>query len=515
MADESAQDRFQSLVDGFNALTEEYQRVWAKSQALERGLLAARSEFTAFVAQRGVVSKHDLADFPCDAARYNHSPNPASLESTEDWWRRNDVVTDKNALNKIRVAAGFVQLKPSEGVINGRLEKITSTGSSTMPSISESPLEQDFTTSGTPSKLGCPFASMTNRKLGTHAASVVSKYRPNGSITARSSVSRVNGRASSVAQASLQAETKAPEVCGAMELPKMSAVDMESVQGSAVALCPIRFLEKSSPEEIATYFEEHKHELPRSHEVCVKRYQSNADSIRELDAKYGNIVSMLQGLGQKHKPMLPNQPGSEDLDEEEMDRASADRVRKWASDVSNVNVPLGGAEVDDEERKPHFDRPMRDVRIGESPSRPWGIQVPISALEAPRRPSAFEPEVGHDLPKETKTEVVENGQKDGGDGGAGNKKPAGKCPFHFDVPKAVEQSAVEQPPKLENTEKDEPVPQQDGTSKDRDQVRSIFVSPQGTSQPTPAGMTFTGPVFIGYSPEQAVAMLQALKGQRQ
>jgi len=44
MANESAQDRFQSLVDGFNALTEEYQRVWAKSQALERGLLAARSE---------------------------------------------------------------------------------------------------------------------------------------------------------------------------------------------------------------------------------------------------------------------------------------------------------------------------------------------------------------------------------------------------------------------------------------------------------------------------------------
>jgi len=44
MANDGAQDRFQSLVDGFNALTEEYQRVWAKSQALERGLLAARSE---------------------------------------------------------------------------------------------------------------------------------------------------------------------------------------------------------------------------------------------------------------------------------------------------------------------------------------------------------------------------------------------------------------------------------------------------------------------------------------
>jgi len=55
MANDGAQDRFQSLVDGFNALTEEYQRVWAKSQALERGLLAARSEV------RGITS---FSSFP-------------------------------------------------------------------------------------------------------------------------------------------------------------------------------------------------------------------------------------------------------------------------------------------------------------------------------------------------------------------------------------------------------------------------------------------------------------------
>ena len=290
----------------------------------------------------------------------------------------------------------------------------------------------------------------------------------------------------------------------------MPPVDVESVQGSAVAgLCPIRFLEKSSPEEIALYFEEHKHELPRSHEICVKRYQSNAESIRELDAKYGNLVSMIQGLGQKHQPMLPNQP-SEDMEDEE-DRVSADRVRRWASTVSNINVPLGADEEDDEERKPHFDRPMRDVRIGESPSRPWGIQVPISALEKAERPSSVEAEVGQDVPKEARIEAEEKFQKDAGIG-----KPAGKCPFHFDAPKIVEQPIAVDQPKMENTKKNEPVPKQHGIFMDEGQGGPTFVSPQATTPETGsafAGMTITGPVFIGYSPEQAIALLQAMKGQ--
>ena len=53
------------------------------------------------------------------------------------------------------------------------------------------------------------------------------------------------------------------------------------------------------------YFEKHKHELPRSHEVCINRFQSNAQSIEELDRKYGDLVSMIQGLGQKHQDYLP------------------------------------------------------------------------------------------------------------------------------------------------------------------------------------------------------------------
>ena len=43
----------------------------------------------------------------------------------------------------------------------------------------------------------------------------------------------------------------------------------------------------------------------------MRRYQSNEEQIRQLDAKYGNLVSMIQGLGAKHKEMLPEEPGEE------------------------------------------------------------------------------------------------------------------------------------------------------------------------------------------------------------
>jgi len=44
MAAQNSQDRFHSLADGFNTLTEEYQRIWIKSQTLERNLQSARDE---------------------------------------------------------------------------------------------------------------------------------------------------------------------------------------------------------------------------------------------------------------------------------------------------------------------------------------------------------------------------------------------------------------------------------------------------------------------------------------
>jgi len=61
-------------------------------------------------------------------------------------------------------------------------------------------------------------------------------------------------------------------------------------------------MDQHSPEEIAKYFENHKHEIPRSHAICVNRFQRNGESMRQIDEKYGNLVNMIQGLGQKHKP---------------------------------------------------------------------------------------------------------------------------------------------------------------------------------------------------------------------
>ena len=155
-----------------------------------------------------------------------------------------------------------------------------------------------------------------------------------------------------------------------------------SNSGSA-SKCPIRMLDERSPEEIALYFETHKHEIPRSHEVCVKRYQSNAQSIRQLDAKYGSLVNMLHGLGMKHQPMLPVKEDEEDFGE--VDAKSARKVEKWAGDVNKTDAPTStgqdlrdGSILDHDERQPHFNRPLKEIRLGESPSRPWGISVPLA-----------------------------------------------------------------------------------------------------------------------------------------
>jgi len=179
-----------------------------------------------------------------------------------------------------------------------------------------------------------------------------------------------------------------------------------SASGS-VSKCPIRMFDELSPEEVADYFETHKHEIPRSHEICVKRYQSNAQSIRQLDAKYGNLVNMIQGLGMKHQPLLPTKEDEDHFIE--MDSKSMRKVEKWAQHVQKTpesvaaeKNPLnqdgqegaprssskpGPCDVDS--REGHFDRPLREIRVGESPSRPWGISVPAAATIA-RQPQEGE-----------------------------------------------------------------------------------------------------------------------------
>lgn len=231
-----------------------------------------------------------------------------------------------------------------------------------------------------------------------------------------------------------------------------------SAAGSA-SKCPIRFLDQQSPEKVAQYFEEHKHEIPRSHEICVKRYQSNSESIRQLDAKYGNLVSMIQGLGATHQQYLK---------ETDRDRTSVERVEQWAEGVSIKSENFVEEEEDD--RTGHFERSLRDVRLGESPSRPWGIQVPL-AQQPVRSALASEPVMTESPQKSREMEHPTMPAQD----------TRGRCPFGHSKP-----SLSSEKEKVAGTQK-------------------------STSSPTPARteFVFKGPVFFGYSADDAIKMMQA------
>lgn len=223
-----------------------------------------------------------------------------------------------------------------------------------------------------------------------------------------------------------------------------------SITGS-VSKCPIRMLDERSPEEIAEYFEHHKHEIPRSHEICVKRFQSNTESIRQLDAKYGNLVNMIQGLGMKHQPLLPAKDDEEDIPD--VDAKSIKKIEGWADQVkgnpeeADLHSTLLANPSDTDAREGHFDRPLKEVRLGESPSRPWGISVPGAAAISNIIKTEADP-----TPKEPET-----------------KRRRG----------SIAQVAI--PLKGHGT---------GGQNDDKPQ------------------MVFTGPVFIGYPAEQAAALIE-------
>ena len=216
-----------------------------------------------------------------------------------------------------------------------------------------------------------------------------------------------------------------------------------SVTGS-FSKCPIRMLDERPPEEIAEYFETHKHEIPRSHEICVKRYQSNEQSIRQLDAKYGTLVNMIQGLGMKHQPMLHTRESPE------VETKSSGKVEKWADNIkdapgeSETISDVEAGPVAPEEREGHFDRPLKEIRVGESPSRPWGIQVPTNAVH-------LDDQAG----SQSRTPMQE-------------RKSRPSLPKNTGIPNKSVLDQEEEKPR----------------------------------------MVFTGPVFIGYSPEQAADFIK-------
>jgi len=346
-------------------------------------------------------------------------------------------------------------------------EESTSPGMEVLTSVS-TVLEKDFTVEGKKGVLACPFSAKPNQDGGL----------PNGA-------ERVDGSQDPAGAADRTPHKSSDPICAAM------LDDTADPSVSAPSKCPIRFLDKHSPEEIAHYVETHKHSIPRSHEVCVRRYQRNEEQIKKLDAKYGSLVNMVKDLSHLHRPMMP--PSQEEL--KEADSASNKRVEDWTQTVvAGDPEPEDGPEPEPsvgEEREGRFDRPMRDVRVGESPSRPWGISVPLAAGLQQREPS---PRLAEGLVQ------------------AHNESTAPrKCPFDHTkmFPGAAKREDVtEQPARAPKPDVPPPstpqptfvnlpeAPARDGEKGDRPQV--VF--------------NISGPVFIGYPMEQAMEFMKQFQG---
>lgn len=269
-------------------------------------------------------------------------------------------------------------------------------------------LERDFTTPGVQGTLGCPFSKMANQD-----DPIAAEFHQDKNSTASPSTEQRPGQ------------------------------------------CPIRFLGNHSPEEIAKYVENHKHEIPRSHEICVRRYQQNESSARQLDAKYGSLANMIQGLGDKHKAYLPERDRTE-----EPEKDSSQAVEKWAENVSSDAAPVADVAVpaDEEPRLSRFEMPLREVRVGESPSRPWGISVPADKQPSP---SALQSEDGIPQTKPENSHAAADANQ-------------GKCPVDHKQGKAPD------------------LPEAAPAGKDRPSVQIIF----------------SGPVFFGYPADQLATLLQ-------
>ena len=326
-------------------------------------------------------------------------------------------------------------------------------------------LEQDFTTNGVQGNLGCPFSTPGAPPL---------PHTP---------------------------DSKQDPIAAGINADKASVVSVPH-HGPK---CPIRFMDQHSPEEVAQYFEEHKHEIPRSHEICVKRYQQNEASIRQLDAKYGSLVTMIQGLGAKHQPFLPEKDvdGGQQQQADQLDRTSVKAVEEWAGKVdgsseisgSQHSGISGSQHISNDARGRSGEKELKEIRVGESPSRPWGIPVPLdqvtsaSAEEAaaakvpvPRRVSAS----GHDQGEKMGHNAF--GQSNGFDPINVTKQNGG----HMTDAHVLDGGSTKLPA-ASNTQ-----PQQ---------------TPPGFDSKANTGpcIVFNGPVLIGYAPEQAVEFLERLK----
>jgi hypothetical protein len=351
-------------------------------------------------------------------------------------------------------------------------------------SMSTTALEQDFTVGEKKGNLQCPFAkdAAANANKGP-MPETCPDLNPN--------------------------QSEDP-ICVAMYEGEEETSQQGAVNGHQASKCPIRFL--NSPEDIAQYVETHKNEIPRSHEICVRRHQGNEQQVRKLDAKYGNVVSMIEDLSHLHKPMLPGE--ERPRRHSNTSKTSNDRVESWAHAVSSSTDPETPAEPPadlDEDRQSHFDRPLKEVRVGESPSRPWGISVPVYEQS---RNGASHPMSPPPAPVRM-PDPVQSTQTPA--------KPAGKCPFDHTTMNQSAFAGLNITPSPNPPVKNAPVPNaQDPTPvtptkapherhsapENRTFIpQPTFINPDVAKAPNGPQMIFTGPVFIGYPMEQAIQFM--------
>jgi hypothetical protein len=232
-------------------------------------------------------------------------------------------------------------------------------------------------------------------------------------------------------------------------------------------------------------------------------------------------------------------PTNQDEMEEAFEHTSIEMVQNWAKAVSADGIGQEDAAAEEEEdRESRFDRPLKEIRVGESPSRPWGISVPIfdPLLERPfeertaspppapvssehlQRPSgkcplgddkqtegenALSGFVAPETPRPAGKHLFEKNQTrveeapfQSRTAAEMTSSPAGKCPFgHEQKPKETGPRAKDEPAFAMSTQ-------------------PAFINPADLPKPGCNGpqMIFTGPVFIGYPMEQALTFMQQFKG---
>ncbi|KAJ9142140.1 Golgi apparatus membrane protein tvp38 [Pleurostoma richardsiae] len=499
----------QTLVDSFSALADEVQGLIDRKTVLEHKLRYAHEQYQ-ILADKYAPTAPDISEtlanlqLPPEISHHTHANT--SFVPLPKRRRQSDSVQAELAIfirEGRKVAQQLSAITADAGKASGGSSQETFT--TNMTSLS-TVLEQDFTIEGKKGKLDCPFSAQQDGQQNGDAG----PKKADGA----------NGEV----QDTTPHHSEDP-ICAAMFEETMSAPHSASNGGSATK-CPIRFLNKHSPEEIANYVEKHKHEIPRSHEVCVRRYQKNEDQIRKLDAKYGNLVSMIKDLSHLHAPMLPA-PENGHPQHSAPQGASNERVENWAQAVS-ASVADDPEDADDEkedddndvpDRESHFERTLKEVRVGESPSRPWGISVPVyestsTVGDQDERPISPPPAPVR-MPSPEQTPKV------------GPTRPS-KCPF--DHTKLAGMNGILSPHVAKKEEKPTDTPEQPKPGVERpftplkQQVPAFGSTPQPTFiNPLEAGkpggqaapqMVFTGPVFIGYPIEQAIQFMQHFQNQQ-